>query len=166
MRNARGSDSMKRERSPLDRVEVAAPCSASWEEMAGDERVRFCDHCALNVYNLSAMSRNDAEELVRAHEGRLCIRYYKRQDGTLLTDNCPVGLRRARARLKILAGAAAAVVAAIFGRRPPALQPASMGNSVVPAPHAQGKMIQLDPPTSSVVMGGIRALPTPKSSRR
>ena len=72
---------MKRERSPLDRVEVAAPCSASWEEMAGNERVRFCDHCALNVYNLSAMSRKEAEEMVRAHEGRLCIRFYKRHDG-------------------------------------------------------------------------------------
>ena len=106
---------MKREKSPLDRVEVASPCSAAWEEMIGDERVRFCDLCALNVYNLSAMGRKEAEELVRAHEGRLCIRYYKRRDGTLLTDNCPVGLRRARARLKILAGAAASVLAAIFG---------------------------------------------------
>src|SRR5437764_11180988 len=122
---------MKRERSPLERVEVAAPCSASWEEMTGDERGRFCDHCALNVYNLSAMSRKEAEELVRAQEGRLCIRFYKRRDGTLLTDNCPVGLRRARARLKILAGAAASVVAAILGLRPAAQQGAIAKREVV-----------------------------------
>src|SRR5947207_3254489 len=109
---------MKQENSPLDHVEVASPCSAAWEEMSGDERVRFCDHCALNVYNLSAMSRREAEELVRAHEARLCIRFYRRPDGTLLTDNCPVGLRRARARLKLMAGAAASVLAAILGLRP------------------------------------------------
>jgi hypothetical protein len=150
---------MKREKSPLDCVEVAAPCSASWEEMAGDERVRFCDHCALNVYNLSAMSRKEAEETVRAHEGRLCIRFYKRRDGRLLTDNCPVGLRRARARLKILAGAAASVAAAILGlpRLGERLTVRS-GNMVRPP-----ELIALDPPHLTVTTG-MRAAPRPPNS--
>ena len=26
----------------LDRVRIASPCSASWSDMAGDDRVRFC----------------------------------------------------------------------------------------------------------------------------
>ena len=84
---------------PLDNVRVAAPCPANWEEMVGSEQVRFCGHCSLNVYNLSGMSKQEAESLIASTEGRLCIRFYRRSDGTILTDNCPVGLRAIRRRL-------------------------------------------------------------------
>jgi hypothetical protein len=81
----------------LDSIDVAAPCSASWESMTGGDRVRFCQDCSKNVYNLSDMTRKEAEALVRENgEGRLCIRFYRRADGTVLTDNCPVGLRAMR----------------------------------------------------------------------
>lgn len=79
----------------LDDIAIAEPCSASWDDMSGDERVRFCSDCKLNVYNFSAMSRTEAEELVRTAEGRLCGRFFRRADGTVLTQDCPVGLRRA-----------------------------------------------------------------------
>ena len=99
----------------LDNVRVAAPCPANWNEMVGGERVRYCRACEKNVYNLSEMSREDAENLLETHEGRLCIRYYQRADGKILTQNCPVGLRAAR-RLYIKANAKiAAALTAIFG---------------------------------------------------
>jgi hypothetical protein len=91
--------------SPLDHVAIAAPCSVNWDSMVGDERVRFCGQCSLNVYNLSAMSRSDAERLIAQVEGRLCVRYYRRADGTILTKNCPVGLRALKRRLSRIAGA-------------------------------------------------------------
>lgn len=78
--------------SPLDNVHVAAPCPADWNEMHGDERARFCNQCQLNVYNLSAMTRQEAEQLLREREGRLCVRFYRRADGTIITENCPKGL--------------------------------------------------------------------------
>ena len=77
----------------LDQVRVAAPCPANWNEMVGGDRVRYCRACEKNVYNLSEMSKNDAEKLLQTHEGRLCIRYYRRADGNIMTNNCPVGLR-------------------------------------------------------------------------
>src|SRR5260370_15414772 len=46
-----------------------------------------------NVYNLSEMTRREAEALVREKEGQLCARLYRRADGTILTSNCPAGLR-------------------------------------------------------------------------
>jgi hypothetical protein len=61
--------------------------------MSGDERKRFCGLCQKNVYNISDMSRKDAEELIREKEGQLCIRMYVRSDGTIISNNCPVGLR-------------------------------------------------------------------------
>lgn len=56
-------------------VRVTNPCSEAWEEMAGNDQVRFCSHCAKSVNNLSAMNRKDALRLVKRSEGNICIRY-------------------------------------------------------------------------------------------
>ena len=77
---------------PLDRITIASPCSASWDEMEGDDCVRSCDHCRLHVFNLSAMSQREAENLIARTEGRLCARFYQRSDGTVITKDCPMGL--------------------------------------------------------------------------
>jgi hypothetical protein len=99
----------------LNQVEVASPCSAQWEDMAGDERVRFCGSCEKNVYNLSAMTTPEIVELIRAKEGRLCARFYRRHDGTMLTADCPVGLRhRMQRRAKRWGGMAVAALSSLF----------------------------------------------------
>jgi hypothetical protein len=73
--------------------------------MQGDERVRYCPECKLNVYNFDAMDSVEIEKVVRAREGRLCARFYARPDGTLLTQNCPVGFRAKVRRISRTAGA-------------------------------------------------------------
>ncbi len=78
---------------PLEKIKVAAPCKAEWRWMYGDARVRFCGQCNQNVYNLSAMTTEQAEDLILRTEGRLCVRFYRRADGTILTKNCSVGLQ-------------------------------------------------------------------------
>ncbi|MCA9800622.1 MAG: hypothetical protein KC777_01485 [Cyanobacteria bacterium HKST-UBA02] len=83
-------------KSMLEQVRIATPCPADWNRMEGDERVRYCGQCKLNVYNISAMSRNEAESLIKENEGRLCLKLYRRKDGTVITDDCPVALRRLR----------------------------------------------------------------------
>jgi hypothetical protein len=101
---------MKTSTNPLDNVRVAAPCSVDWERMSGNERIRFCAQCNLNVYNLSGMTRTEAERLIASSEGRLCIRFYRRTDGTILTRNCPVGLRGLKQRLTRVASAVASML--------------------------------------------------------
>ncbi|MDI1446070.1 hypothetical protein [Polyangium sp. 6x1] len=96
----------------LSRVEVAAPCSAAWASMVGDDRVRFCSSCEKNVYNLSALTAQEAEQLLREKEGKLCVRYFQRKDGTVMTDDCPVGVRRRRVRRSV---ATAAVMVGALG---------------------------------------------------
>lgn len=81
---------------PLESIKVATPCKAEWEQMKGSSRVRFCASCEKNVYNLSGMTRPEAEALIRSREGELCIRLARRADGTVSTDDCPIGLRAAR----------------------------------------------------------------------
>ena len=77
-------ESQARARLPVvDNIRVAAPCSASWDAMTGDDRVRACGDCQKNVYNLSDLTRDEAEALIREKEGRLCVRYFQRADGTI-----------------------------------------------------------------------------------
>ena len=99
----------------LDNLGVAAPCSAEWAKMSGDERVRHCALCRKNVYNLSDMTRAEAEALIRLKEGKLCVRFYQRADGTILTSNCPVGLRAIQKRLRWIGGGVAALLALFVG---------------------------------------------------
>lgn len=59
----------------IDAIKVENPCTENWEEMEGNDTVRFCSHCSKNVNNLSEMTRKQAIRLVRQSGGRLCIRY-------------------------------------------------------------------------------------------
>ncbi len=142
----------------LDDVKVASPCNASWDDMIGDERVRFCGSCQKDVYNLSAMPRDDAERLLAEREGSICVRLYRRADGTVLTSDCPVGVRRKRVRRTVVAaGVASALAGSMFARAsvtmgemappiligtpPPSITPSEtavpvMGSAAVEAPAA------------------------------
>lgn len=99
-------------------IHIATPCPADWNRMGGNDRVRFCSQCMLHVYNLSGMTEREAETLINEREGHLCVRYYQRQDGTVLTSDCPVGMfSRGRRRVLALCGGLVAAVAGIVGVR-------------------------------------------------
>ena len=106
---------MSTEPSVLNRVSVASPCPTSWDAMVGNDQVRHCGQCRLNVYNLSAMTRPEAEALFLKKEGRLCVRFYQRADGTMITQDCPVGLAKLKKKLARLAGGLAAAIAFAAG---------------------------------------------------
>lgn len=92
-------------------IYVAKPCEADWNAMTGDAQVRFCGQCKLNVYNLTEMTTAEAEELIIEKEGKLCVRFYRRKDGTLLTKDCPRGLALARQKALRAVACASSVVA-------------------------------------------------------
>src|SRR5687767_86991 len=98
----------------IQNIRVASPCSVSWETMTGDARVRHCDSCRLNIYNTAEMTGSEIETLVQNREGRLCIRLYRRADGTLLTKDCPVGVRAIQKRVTKFAGACLATIVSFF----------------------------------------------------
>jgi len=82
--------------------------------MEGDDRTRFCQLCKLNVYDISQLTKNEAEKLIRESSGRLCMRLHQRADGRVITSDCPVGLAAMRKRiLYMVAGAAAIALAAV-----------------------------------------------------
>lgn len=105
----------------LDQVRIASPCPVKWEQMSpvgNGERQRHCAQCSLNVHNISDMTRDEAEAFLRtiAPGTRVCGIFWRRPDGTILTRDCPVGLRAARARLaRILTRVAAAAALLLSG---------------------------------------------------
>ncbi|MCD6049496.1 MAG: hypothetical protein K0Q55_899 [Verrucomicrobia bacterium] len=83
----------------VNALKIASPCPARWEDMAGDERARFCRQCQKHVYNFSTMTSKEVETLVVEKEGNLCGRMARRMDGTVITADCPTGqamIRRKR----------------------------------------------------------------------
>jgi hypothetical protein len=136
-----------------------------------DERVRFCSQCNLNVYNLSGMSRQEAEALITKTEGRLCVRFYRRADGSILTQNCPVGLKKIKRRAawaaQVVLGMALSFVSGLglyilhLGRKPYPL----LNNRPVFEPHpiTMGTMVYKPkiqpPPPPPPVIGEAVAVP-------
>src|SRR5215471_14218962 len=94
-------------------IRIASPCSADWDKMSGDDRVRHCMECNLNVYNFSAMTQTEVERLLGASQGRICARFYRRADGTILTQDCPRGLRAVVRRVSRIAGTALSAVMSV-----------------------------------------------------
>jgi hypothetical protein len=93
------------ERDVLDRIEIPLPCHVPWANMTGDDRVRFCGDCRQNVYNVAMFTRAEATRLLNDSSGRVCLRIFRRPDGTVITDDCRARLRAARKRgLLIFAG--------------------------------------------------------------
>lgn len=99
---------------PLNNIKVASPCSQDWNSMSGDNRKRFCGECKLNVYNLSGMTKEEAENLLVNSEGRLCVRFYRRSDGTVLTQDCPVGWAAFKRRVSKTAAGVASLIFGVF----------------------------------------------------
>ena len=85
----------------LQQIRVASPCIADWEKMTGDDKIRHCSECGLNVYNLSSMTVREATHLISGRQGRLCVRLCRSADGTMLTKDYQPVHRASR-----LAGAA------------------------------------------------------------
>jgi hypothetical protein len=141
----------------LDIIQIASPCTADWEEMSGDERSRHCSHCNLNVYNLSEMSLEEAEIFLAEREGRVCVRLYKRADGTVIARDCPVGLRAVRAKIVRLALATAGLFLAFT-----ATALAALGKIPVLGPYlAQGRVGQLHNQHSPFMAMGAICIPSP-----
>ena|SRR5690348_4994624 len=144
-------------RKSLNVIEIQQPCPADWEAMQGDDRARFCTHCQKNVYNLSAMTADDAQALICQSAGNLCARFARSETGEVLTlDYEPIKRRSRLRRLLLGAGAlltsAASVVAFVLDRPGTPIKTASLRLE-----HAPSRIFPATQPT--YVMGDI-AMPT------
>jgi hypothetical protein len=94
-------------KSLLDSIQSPSPCSKNWNEMIGDDRVRFCGSCEKNVYNLLAMPAKEAHKFAAKNAGKVCIRYVRTIDGRVQTADAP--------ELYKIGGRASRLTAGVFG---------------------------------------------------
>ena len=135
----------------LNHIDIASPCQANWADMAGDEQSRFCSQCNKNVYSLSTLTSEQAQALIMEKEGKLCIRFYQREDGTMLTQDCPRGLQALRLKMiqKTTAIAAAVMTFILF---------TLTGKSFAAVDDTSGSIVKmgepkLSEPSSQAIMG-------------
>lgn len=77
-----------RDRLPVLESVPASPCSSAWEDMCGDGRIRRCQSCQRDVFEVKGLSRDEAEALIADHTGATCARYFARADGRILLGDC------------------------------------------------------------------------------
>jgi hypothetical protein len=156
----------------IDSARIATPCPARWAEMEGDDRMRYCSLCKLNVYDVSEMTRDQADDLIRTTSGRLCMRLHMRADGRILTRDCPVGKSAIRKRLALVIASGAAILIAGLGKASSVRStkaPAESDFGVLYAKAKQkvpdsgvfGKKGPTPPSPATHVLTGMVALPPP-----
>lgn len=95
-------------------IYIASPCNAVWDAMQGTDRVRNCGDCHRKVFNLSDMSRAEAQQFLKDNGTSQCLIFYRRTDGTIMTDDCPIGLRKIRDAARRIRQIAAIVLGALI----------------------------------------------------
>jgi hypothetical protein len=137
----------------LDDLRVATPCHADWDQM-------------------TPVSASDGSRALERHEGQCCVRFYQRADGTVLTEDCPVGVRAAlkRAERRALGtmaagiGAAAALVAFFVGNNP-LTRRLQVIEQRVEAVILPSPMMGAPPPSTSTTMGEMAPVPEQEPQR-
>jgi hypothetical protein len=150
----------------LRNITVSSPCHADWDQMTGNDQIRFCEHCQLKVHNLSELSYSRAARLVARSQGRLCVRYYRDSQGGAITKQAPGKLHQiGRRASRFAAGAFSATLslATAVAQTSPDLQTnSSYGTQARPDKQVFGSTIVgtiTDPngaviPAASVIIAG------------
>lgn len=157
----------------LPELKIASPCPARWVDMPGDDRKHFCDACGEHVHNLAAMRDSEIAALVEG--GTFCGQIYRRADGTILTADCPVGVRLARTRMGRVALRAAAASFALLATTAAAIGATTWGqrilssglNATIGKLQAEGRVEALSGgltwtslPATQPISGEVEAVPT------
>ena len=147
----------------LDDIRIASPCTVGWDGMTGSDRVRNCGLCKLNVYNISEMSRDEATALIRESEGRLCVRLFRRQDGTVVTRDCTARFQAIRRKIMTLACGLLTIIGFVLGA-------ASLGrrneNALRKIEPIKSVMDWVDPEPSVIEVGKICPSKRPAANGR
>ncbi|HEV2883620.1 MAG TPA: ankyrin repeat domain-containing protein [Pyrinomonadaceae bacterium] len=117
----------------LNNITIPSPCSADWNSMTGNDQVRFCGHCNLNVHDLSQMTRAQAQRLITGSKGRLCARYYRDPLGQPFTLPVSQKVHHIRRRVSRIAAGAFTATLSVTSALAQSSQDCPSGNCNLPA---------------------------------
>jgi hypothetical protein len=137
---------------------IGTPCTASWADMQGNDKVRHCPQCQLDVYNFSEMTPLEINQIIAARTGRLCARFYQRPDGTMLTEDCHAGFPVTPLCGARIAAAALAALVTIAPANARAVPPQSDLPSLQMQSPQQGLKLEVLDPSGAVLPGASVSL--------
>lgn len=108
------SENCSAQKPSLDRLYISSPCSVPWDSMSGDSTKRLCGGCSKNVFNISDMTKTEVDSFLAKNGYSQCMTFFRRTDGTIMTDNCPRVLRKLRDRCRIAVRVAAGAIAVLL----------------------------------------------------
>src|SRR6185369_1343985 len=122
----------------LGPLSIPTPCSADWNDLVGDGRLRYCEECDRNVYDFSKMTATEVRALLATLQGRVCARITWRADGSVLTDDplprLPVARRRAAPFASVAVTTLITITASPAGRPPAQAASIVQSNNAVATP--------------------------------
>lgn len=122
----------------MKNIMIASPCTVDWNTMDGDDRVRVCGACKHNVYDTSKLTTKEIVDLM-ARDSKACLKIYRRADGTLLTEDCPFGLRTLRRGARKVSKIAASLWALALSFTSVSAQPGTIKPENTPKQKASDK---------------------------
>jgi hypothetical protein len=149
----------------MSALRIATPCLANWADMSGNDRVRHCPQCRLDVYNFSEMTPLEINQIVAARTGRLCARFYQRPDGKMLTEDCPDGIPARVQRTARIAAAALAALVTIAPAKTSAAPPQNGASSIQMQSALEGLTLQVRDPSGAVLPSATVALVNAKTGQ-
>jgi hypothetical protein len=69
----------------LNEITISTPCPMDWNQMSGDDRMRFCTACGKHVHDFAKMTSAEADLLLRDNDWDVCGRLSQFADGTVMT---------------------------------------------------------------------------------
>ena len=109
----------------LNLIHIERPCDLDWDSLPGDGPSRVCPACGKAVHNLSAMPREEAEQIAGNGAEPRCVYYVRDATGGVRTlDYAPRSPRAGRARAWVALASLLALAAGgwqflFFRSRPP-----------------------------------------------
>ncbi len=99
----------------LDGITIASPCPIAWDQIGGGGRVRFCQTCQKNVFDVIEMTTVEAAAIFSDDQALPCVRLCHDSDGRIVTADRAPGVRgRIWRRLRLHAPWAASLFAMLF----------------------------------------------------
>ncbi len=92
---------MKKEYPRLKNLQLVHPCPINLAGLDPAEKENFCKSCNKEVYNLSVLSSDEAETLLEEKGREACVMFVRKNDGRIVTDNCPTFLRPLRRSARV-----------------------------------------------------------------
>ncbi len=99
----------------LNTIAIDSPCSVPWDSMCGDNRVRYCNQCKQQVFDLTEMTTAEATKALDEAANTPCVRFLRGRDGRVMTtDGAAVVRKRIWRRLRRRAAWAASLFSVLF----------------------------------------------------